>query len=295
MPRNDEELMRNLIVLNKQIKYVRDLPQVSIHYDMQSESELTFTVVLVRLVKNPGYSLSRLLQEVPSSLKFDIDDVRIAGYLKNKYPKEASILRTTLDKSPFFRPDHSVDLLRARQKIVGELTKILGEFRDFNGGIILKQDESLNQLRECIGPIDEDKELLLENYFYSLRPGIMQTVYDSSTLKLHFQLLLKAISAHFLSQTHHIFSQNDRKYFLCFIKAITPSFKEVLMEGIASLQIPSYDLTTTFLQVEQSALLGLILRFDALESIEAFKQKIGSSMNLWANQVACSLTSPWKR
>lgn len=290
MPRNDEELMRNLIVLNKQIKYVRDLPQVSIHYDMQSESELTFTVVLVRLVRNPGYSLSRLLHEVPSVLKFDIDDIRIAGYLKNKYPKEASILRTTLNKSPFFRPDHSVDLLRARQKIVGELTKILGEFRDFNGGIILKQDESLCQLRECIGKIDEDKELLLENYFYSLRPGIMQTVYDSSTLKVHFELLLKAICTPFLSQTHHIFSQHDGKYFLCFIKAITPSFKEVLLDGIASLQIPSYDLTTTFLQVDQSALLGLILRFDAMESIETFKQKISSSMSSWAAQVACSIT-----
>lgn len=295
MPRNDEELMRNLIVLNKQIKYVRDLPQVSIHYDMQSESELTFTVVLVRLVKNPGYSLSRLLQEVPSVLKFDIDDIRIAGYLKNKYPKEASILRTTLDKSPFFRPDHSVDLLRARQKIVGELTKILGEFRDFNGGIILKQDESLRQLRECMGPIDEDKELLLENYFYSLRPGIMQTVYDSSTLKVHFKLLLKAISTQFQSQTHHIFSQHDGKYFLCFIKAITPSFKEILFDGIASLQIPSYDLTTTFLQVEQSALLGLILRFDAIESIETFTQKIVDSMNAWASQVACSIASSGKR
>ena len=96
MPRNDEELIRNLIVLNNQIKYKRDLPQVSIHYDLQSAAELTFTVILVRLLLQTSLPLSQLIQTAQTSVKFSIDDIRVAGYLKNKYPKESATLPVSL-------------------------------------------------------------------------------------------------------------------------------------------------------------------------------------------------------
>ncbi|HSX10907.1 MAG TPA: hypothetical protein VLF94_04240, partial [Chlamydiales bacterium] len=151
MPRNEEELIRNLIVLATQIKYVRDLPQVSIHYEKQTDVDLNFTVIIARLLKGNIEPLRKLLDK--SALKMDIDDVRIMGYLKQKYAKEAAIVRVTVDKKRFFRPDYSVDLLRARQKIVSQLNQCLGEFRDFNGGMILKQDESLGQLRQELGKL----------------------------------------------------------------------------------------------------------------------------------------------
>lgn len=291
MPRNDEELMRNLVVLNNQIKYKRDLPQVSIHYDMQSESNLTFTVILVRLLFKSSSSISKLIHDVSSSTKFMIEDVRISGYLKSKYPKESAILKISLDKSSFFRPDYSVDLLRARQKIAIELRKLIGEFRDFNGGIILKQDEALTQLRTSLEPLPPEKELLLENYFYSLRPGIMQTIYEPATLKFHFELLLKAIDFPLSSVTHQMLTLQDGKYFLCFIKAIAPSFKEPLFSAIADLQIPSHDLTTTSLQVDQAALMGMILRMEDQRDLSLFIETSNRALTQWSEEFACSLTS----
>ena len=283
MPRNDEELLRNLIVLSNQLKYARDIPQVTIHYDTQVESELTFIVILVRLLRKTSPSLSQLVQEAPSVIKISIDDVRIAGYLKNKYPKEASILRVCVNKNPFFRTDHSVDVLRARQKIACELKNLFGEFRYFNGGMILKQDEALEQLRHHMEPLTKEQELLLENYFYSLRPGIMQTVSESTTLKIHFELLLKAIDAPFSPLTHQIFSLSIPQYFLCIVKAISPSFKDMLLDTIASLRIPSHDLVTTFLQIGPMGLMGSILRVhDGKEmAITRFLQAIEHVMNTW--------------
>ena len=285
MPRNDEELMRALIVLNKQIRYVRDLPQVSIHYEMQSESELIFTVVLVRLLKEGSSPLSSLLEKAAPPLKFETEEIRISGYLKNKIPKEAAILRTSLDKGPFFRPDHSVDILRARQKISAELASLFGEFRDFNGGIILKQDEALSDLRKELGPLSKAKEFLLENYFYSLRPAIMQTVYEASTLKAHFEQLLESIEFPLQTLTHRKFVDVQGKYLLCFIKAISPSFKEAILDELEDLRISSHNLSTVFLQIDQSSFLGIILRTEKPETAAAFEKKIEDSLTSWRKRL----------
>src|SRR5690606_28147389 len=107
--------------------------------------DLTFTVLAAALLKKRGEPIRKKLEK--SRLKIDIDHIRTMGYLLHKYPKEAAIFHITISKQPFFRPDHSVDLLKARQKIALELQYFLGEFRDFNGGMILKQDEALEALR----------------------------------------------------------------------------------------------------------------------------------------------------
>ncbi len=284
MPRNEEEIIRTLIILSKQIKYVRDLPQVSIHYDMQTESDLTFTVILVRLLK--GNPLNQILSKATSSLKIDIDDIRIMGYLKQKHPKEAAILHITLEKSPFFRPDYSVDLLRARQKIVSEMTRFLGEFRDFNGGMILKQDEALEELRQQLGSLSKEKELLLENYFYSLRPGIMQTIHDSQLLKSHFEMLTHLLDS-VRPEPYQMKTQSIDKFFIGFIAAAGPSFKEEAVNAIAKLKISSYELTTSYLQIESAYTYGFILRADAPETEKQLEGALLEALREWSQRFSC--------
>ncbi len=285
MPRNEEELIRNLIVLTTQIKYVRDLPQVSIHYEKQTDVDLTFTVIVARLLKGSIEALRKILEK--SSLKMDIDDVRVMGYLKQKYAKEAAILRVTVDKRPFFRPDFSVDLLRARQKIVSELTTCLGEFRDFNGGMILKQDEALGQLRQELGKLSREKEFLLENYFYSLKPGIMQTVHDSSVLKKHFQLLTSVIGSDLKLQPYQMVGESMGKFFLCYIAATAPTFKEGVLNAIAPLEISSRDLTISFLEIENTTAMGFILRMESPEIAQQFQAAVLGAFSEWSHRFYC--------
>lgn len=287
MPRNEEELIRNLIVLATQIKYVRDFPQVSIHYEKQTDADLNFTVIIARLLKGNIESLRKILEK--SSLKMDIDDVRVMGYLKQKYAKETAILRVTVDKKPFFRPDYSVDLLRARQKIVAQLSQSLGEFRDFNGGMILKQDEALGQLRQELGKLSRKKEFLLENYFYSLKPGIMQTVHDASVLKKHFELLTTVTQADLKLQPYHMVGESMGKFFLCYIAAAAPTFKEGVLNAIAPLEISSRDLTTSFLEIDDSTAMGFILRMESPEIAHHFQEAVLGAFSEWCHRFYCPI------
>jgi hypothetical protein len=268
MPRNEEETIRNLILLSSQIKYVRDLPQVSIHYDKQTDSDLSFTVIIARLLHGKFEPLRKLLEK--SSLKMGIDDMRVMGYLKQKYPKEAAVLHFSVDKKTFFRPNHSVDLLKARQKIVSELTLCLGEFRDFNGGMILKQDEALCLLRKELGKQSRQKEFLLEEYFYSLKPGIMQTVHDTLVLKRHYEMLNEIL----IPSPPRTVIESVGKFLLCYITSHSPIFKEKVLTAIASLQLSSRDLTTSLLEIDDITTMGFILRAESPEMAQKFENLV---------------------
>ena len=215
MPRNEEELLRNLVLLSKEIKYVRDLPQVSIHYEKQTENHLFFTVLLVRLKTPESLCLHQVFAN--GSLRVEVDDIRVLSQLKRRYPKESAILHVSIEKALFFRPDFSVDLLRARHKVASELARSLGEFRDFNGGMIIKQEEMLSELRKMLSPLSQQNEFLLENYFYSLRPVIAQTIHDPLVLKTHFEILLRNIEVILLYLPDIFFMKSYDKYELYFL------------------------------------------------------------------------------
>jgi len=288
MPRNEEETIRNLIVLTSQIKYVSDVPQVSIHFEKQTEDKLLFTVIIARLLKGTIDPLRKILEK--SQLRIDIDDVRIMGYLKQRYAKEAAILRVTLNKGPFFRADRSVDLLRARQKIVANLAQCLGGFRDFNGGIILKQEESLNQLRLELGNLSQDQEFILETYFYSLMPGIMQTIHEIFILKKHFELLNAVLNANFKLQPYQIVTAQAGKFFLCFVAAASGCYKENVLNAIAPLEIPSRNLTMSFQQVEEISAMGFILQIETTKEAEPFQKALEGAFREWRHRFYCLIS-----
>lgn len=260
LPRNEEEIARNLILLSQQLKYSRDFPQVNIQYEKQSERAIFFTILIARLILLNTKGMRELLLERESDLQFSIEEIREIGKLRGKIPKETSVLRVVLDKGPFFRVDYSVDLLRARQKVAYELKRIFGEYRDFNGGMILKQEEALLILRKLIGPMSQDKELLLEEYFYAIRPGIMQTALPPEVLKAHFLLLEKnRNSSDFVS------IEKMDNYHLLFSKSPNYNFKTQIERTIGKLSIPSYELTNCFIQIPPMNFLGYILRSDTEE------------------------------
>lgn len=284
MPRNEEDTFRNLIVIASQIKFIRDLPQVSIHYEKQTDMELIFTVILARVQKGP--SLRKYLEK--SRLKMEIDDVRTMGHVKQKYPKETAILRITLNKRPFFRADYSLDLLRARQKIVLGLTECLGEIRDFNGGMIGKQDEALTQLRQEIGKLSREQEFVLETFFYSLKPIVMQTVHDTFLLKKHFSLLETVLRADFRLQPYKVLSTRSGKFLLLFISGVSSSFKPLILEAISPLGISSRNLTSSCLEIKNISALGFILRLEA-DLGEKFTDAIDRTLREWSRRFHCIL------
>ncbi|MGH2638064.1 MAG: hypothetical protein ACRDF4_02060, partial [Rhabdochlamydiaceae bacterium] len=166
MPRNEEEILRYIVALSGQLRFVKDLPQVILMFDEQKGGEFYFTVVLVRILFPTSYSMQYLFGQTDTSLKFIPDRVKRVGLLRKRYPKEATVFRIHLSSQPFLREDQSVDLFRARQSVFQELEKVIGELRDYTGGMIAKQVELIDQVQELLG----EKDRLLELFFHALYP-----------------------------------------------------------------------------------------------------------------------------
>lgn len=194
MPRNEEEIMRNMLSLSQQLKYLRDIPQVFISFDEQTDRNLFFTVIVVRIIQGTADAISDLIRKSDTYLRYIHDRTKIVGALRQKYPKEATVFRLKFAKDSFLRGDHSIDLYKARQAVVNELTRCIGEFRDFNGGMIAKQNELLTEVKVFFAKEGvKYNEIILEDFFYSLAPVIMRTVLESHAFKSLFQLLLESL------------------------------------------------------------------------------------------------------
>lgn len=281
MPRNEEEILRNTVILSKQIRYPRDLPQVIISFESQSDGALSFLAILVRLLKEGTPPIRELFKKLRSFAHWTLEETRIVGRLKQKYPKEASLLRISLDKSPYFRKDYSLDLQRARQKIAAELTQIFGEFRDYNGGMIRKQEETLSQLRQLLSLPNSHQEFLLENLFYSIRPGAMQGIHSVETLKSFFLLLLETIKSSEISRSPSLKTTKKGNCFLAMICGASESFKDFALAAIAKLEIDDRDLCQSFFHREDTSVLGFILRSGDLHVEALFSEALQSALMKW--------------
>lgn len=191
MPRNEEEVLRNIMALSRQLRFVGDMPQIVISFDEQDGQDLHFTVILLRVIADKELSVQELFALKRSKLAYSADRVRRVGHVRKKYVKEATVFRTFVSSSQFLRADHSVDLYKARESILKEIIRVVGEVRDYNGGMIYRLTESLNRLKAC-APKGADP-ILLEKFFYSIVPIEMRSGLDTEPLKQFFSLFSQVV------------------------------------------------------------------------------------------------------
>jgi hypothetical protein len=283
MPRNEEEIIRNIVILSKQLKYVKDIPQVIITYNKQTSTQLSFTIILVRLLKNSTTSLNELFEEDKKKLQFIQDEVKIVGHLKKKYPKEANIFRVFVDKYAFFRPNYSLNLQKARQYIVSELIAIIGDFRDYNGGMILKQHETLAELRNLLSEAGYEGHYLIENFFYSLKPGIMQSILTPKILKTPFLMLHEAVENDYEKKQLFISYSQDCSYLFLTVGSENSSFKIFIKNSLSQLNISSLDLTSSTLKVYDIYITSYIFKSHDKPLKDIFLKTILKALSLWEN------------
>lgn len=283
MPRNEEEIIRNILSLSYQIKYLRDIPQVFISFDEQTHSNLFFTIILVRILRPGNPSIQELFKSQDSFLEYIHDRCQNAGNLRRKYKKEATVFRVKFPKEQFLRRDHSIDLNKARQAVVSELSRVVGEIRDFNGGMISKQNELLCEVRHLL----EDNEmkyndLLLENFFYSLTPVIMRTVLEPRALRSLFFLLLKSIEQGFINgENYSISLLKEPQFAYVMVKTEDRALKDLLSRSLAKLQLHSSELAGSFVSVYDITYLGYIYRCDEPSKQHQFCHTIQSTIIGW--------------
>lgn len=272
MPRNEEEVMRNILSLSNQIKYLRDIPQVFISFDEQSTKHLYFTIILVRVLKKESLPIAQLFEQSPSKIEYIHDRARTVGYLRKKYEKEATVFRLKLPKQKFLRQNNSIDLYKARQAVVAEINRVVGDVRDFNGGMITKQNELLCEVRDLLADEMKFNELLLENFFYSLYPVMMRAVLPATALRALFLMLIDAIEYGFFSEEGY--SQNthiEPDFAFAMISAEERiTLEEIILEKLKPLEIGMADLAMSNVKLYETHYLGYIYRCSDLEKQEQF-------------------------
>ena len=279
MPRNEEEVMRNILTLSHQLKYLRDIPQMVISFDEQTDAELSFTVVLVRVIHANSPTIQELFQHNSPFASLSIDRVKLVGRLRRKYPKEAAVLRVRLPSNDFLRKDYSVDLFKARLYLVKKMHAILGEVRDYNGGMIAKQSENFFHLKQELGSLAPKNPLLLQNFFHAIFPVHLSTTLDPKLLKELFCMLLEAIENPKESVTLRSKKASDHLFVMTKFQDF--SWKQKIFSRIEGLQLASNSLLTVQLQVFDSFYLGFLYKAPEPDQQQAFLEAIPEALSCY--------------
>lgn len=182
MGMNDEESYKNVLVLSQEIQCLSDLPQAYIALDQQTGKEIIFRVTLVHI--SPFHRFS--LKEHFFNCSFVSQRVLTVRHIDN-HPVEAHIFQIHLERDPsLLRSDGSLDFYSARQKVVSLMINAIGEFRDYNGGILLKQQELLQSFKQRFPEVASSDPEALETFFYALTPLEKQVVLSPETLETLF-------------------------------------------------------------------------------------------------------------
>ncbi len=283
MPRNEEEIMRNVLSLSNQIKYIRDLPQVFISFDEQTHHYLYFNVIIVRVVIPGSPAIQEMFEKKSKSLEYISDRCKMLGMLRKQYTKEATVFRVKMSNSNFLRLDHSIDLYKARAFLVGELTNICGEFRDYNGGMISKQNELLCRVRELlVNDSVRYNELLLENFFYSLHPVIMRSVLEAAALEKLFKMMLNIVKKGFFSgENYTVELESTEDFIFVMIASKEDSLKKEITKGLKKMPRESATIAGSYLVVYEVSCIGYIYRSSDPQSREMFCKIITQTLHDW--------------
>ena len=114
MPKNEEEMMRNMLQVASEVRHVSDLPHALLSFQEQTQEELLYDVLIAKISGSKGRSFYDVFEEEAPLVSFKIETVKKMGVVKNRFPKEVCYLRARLPKEQFLRKDLSVDLYKAR-------------------------------------------------------------------------------------------------------------------------------------------------------------------------------------
>lgn len=266
MPRNEEEVMRNMITLSQQLKYVKDLPQVIIAFDEQTDKDLSFTIILVRVLFDDSRSIKELFQRKGSPLRFFPDRMKKIGMIRKKYPKEVTVFQLKIANSTFLREDQSLDLYQARQFVMTELQRVVGEVRDYNGGMLSKQNENYHSLKELLGEVDKKHAFLLENFFHAIFPVEHRSMLHPKYLKELFLMLLQYVNVKVLGKSKVNLEHLHYDHRLFVLMAFQDlALKQKVIDDVNHLQILSSELIMLHLQLSEMVFLGYICISDGDE------------------------------
>ncbi len=287
MIRNEEEVMRNILLLSQELKYLSDIPQVMINFEKQVGEELYFTVIAIRVLKKHDIPLKKLFTKESQGFRFLSDRLQNVGYVRKKNPKEANVFHICIPKDhSILRTNSSVNFYLARQKVMSILTDALGEVRDYNGGMILKQGELLSQLKHAFSGSAQKNLELLENFFFALSPIEAQATSSLDSLKTLFKLFLETLPEELPRRESYIKRVTKKKdTVFAVLRLKDRSFEKFLSEELNKLENFSKALIRAQVSYQGTLLSGFIYETTNSTQKKHFQQCIDVALEKWVSKV----------
>lgn len=277
MKLNQEEVYKNVLILSEEISSVDDIPQVYITLDRYSGREVVFYVSLVQVSLATKFSFKEGL----FGCSFVLERIVPVRHL-NGCPIEAHLFRLCLPcDSSLLRSDGSLDFYAARQRVVSILTTAIGEFRDYNGGLLIKQQELLYSFKETLPEIALSDSELMETFFHAIVPLEKQALLDPKILSSLFMFFRE----HRVDKTEEPFSihiRREQKHLLLSVRILDSSIASVISSVLHNDLTHLKDWAYNILDMTGASFFNCVISHGVEERIEVFLQALQDSLDNWA-------------
>ncbi len=165
-PYNYEEIFKQTLILAHEISSDKDAPQMSIHFQKQTSNQLEFLICLAR----PKASVCS--ETMLKSSHFPLA-TRLTPHMKQEV---ACTISTLIEAFSLLIPldmctkKEKIDLLYAREFILKLFEAVLGEVRDYNGGLFETKKNRFREMSNLCSETIPCFSLFSEKLFYSLKP-----------------------------------------------------------------------------------------------------------------------------
>jgi oligopeptide transport system substrate-binding protein len=231
---NEEETYKNAVHLAEELKSENDIPQVTILFQSQIQEFLLFRVIVIRVRKKNKPPFSPEEMPLPSSCHLILEKVMPLMTFPKGGVKEAILFSLETECSLFLGKNWSIDLDLARNYVAKLVEQIFGQFRDYNGGLLLHQGKKLEQIKQHLRNRFKDDHLLIQDIFYSFRPATFQAMLTLSSARRIFTFAIGCLGQHL--DTEKIEVKREGNSLLLLMKMPTFSSCRVLMEELQSTQ-----------------------------------------------------------
>lgn len=273
MPQNTEEVIKYTVALSKELKSRDDYPQIAVLFDSQTADSLFFTAIVVRGMNRSLPSAFEVFsREGEKGCLIRIKHVRSLGE-----EKEGLEVSYQLRISSFMREDYSVDIYRARAKVVQDLQKRFGVVRDYNGGMLEKQGGLLADLQGFLRKRGVKNSVLVENFFYAIYPSEMRAILDVETLA-HFFLRFYDMFVYKVSKDSFLESDEEKVVFMARVRM--EKKKEAFLSSVKAEDAEVGSLIYFSLCIQEKYYIGASYKYFDLSSKEAFVSKMSNCIKV---------------
>jgi hypothetical protein len=272
MPQNTEEIMKYTVALSKELKTKEDYPQVAILFDSQSNDNLIFTAIIVRVKKDQNEAFKIFESSLEKKYTCSIKHLRSLGEFK-----EGLEVTYKMKIRYFMRDDYSIDIYRARAGVIKDLEKRFGIIRDYNGGMLEKQGGLLLEAETILKKKGVKNVVLIENFFYAIQPPEICAILDVDSF-VNFFLFFFSLFSFQTASDSKLEIKDGEIYFIARVKS--EKKKEAFINEVKQTQASFGDLVYFSLKIQEKFYLGVKFKYGDENSKINFLDKMSICLKL---------------